>query len=168
MKVELHLLFDGLVQTGKLYTLFIWPCFPYAHIILKTTSVRERIQKKGLFPSLNNTRAVRADLCSTKVSAGEEKYTLSCVTHEYSIMPPMICSDTLKLPCTQKYIWTYCLHTHTVAAIIFLWHLAISKQLLSHQAIQSCWCGNIIKRRWDETGDIIYIETVGTAYFQKS
>lgn len=95
-------------DTGKLYTLFIWPCFPYARIILKTTSVGRGVRRKGSFLPLNNTRAVRADLCSTKVSARGEEHTLSCVTHD------AIRGDTPTLPCTQTHVSTRTYaHTHT-------------------------------------------------------
>lgn len=45
---------------GKLYPLFIWLCFPYASIILKTTSVGRGVRKIQVFPPLNNTPAVLA------------------------------------------------------------------------------------------------------------
>ncbi len=81
VKVELHLaLMDWYRHGETLHAVYLTMLSVCAYHI-KNHKCRERSQKKRLLPSLNNTRAVRADLCGTKVSARGEKCTLSCVTH---------------------------------------------------------------------------------------
>lgn len=112
MKVELHLFMMDWYRHGETLHAVYLTMLSVCTYHIKNHKCRERSQKKGLFPSLNNTRAVWADLCSTKVSARGEKYTLSCVTYLHSLLPLMICTDTSKLPCTQTHGHMRA-HTHT-------------------------------------------------------
>lgn len=97
---------DGLAQTpGKLYTLFIWPRFLYAHIILKTTSVGRGVGIKGSFLPPTMPKLFELMYAAQGSQPEREKCKLSRVTHWRSLMPPMI-SDTLRLPCGQTYTST--------------------------------------------------------------
>lgn len=100
-------------DTGKLYMLFIWPCFLYACIILKTTSVGRGVRRKGSFLPSTIQSCLGWFMQHKGLSEGRETHTFMC----HSLTLSNATDDLQKHIEAVMYTETHmdlCVRTHTL------------------------------------------------------